>query len=530
MSFGLTFQTAAPPAAAATNRNDIACFIGYVARRPGTRLPAAVRQSLVAAGWSGGPWGRSDAALESALQLPIVVESWDVFDRLYAWDARPVAADGALRCATYLGAAVRSFFAAGGRRAIIVRVGDPWPYLGAPNSRASNRAARFANLIPGLRASDDPFDRTDPGTWLGLQHLYGLGEASFVALPDLADICARDPAPPSGEREQPGAPEGFVECSADEPPLPNDNVLARMQAPQLDDAGFEAWRRALVEVRNFLARHRRDALFIGALPQAHRDTNHIEAANTIYAESELLSYLRGTGILEPLDAYESPPSSAASAFLQLGWPWLSTRRSSDLPQTLEAPDGLLCGVIAASALARGTFRSVAGSVLPEVLGATPLPAWGMGADSPAGLLAERFCLIAPEPEGWTLVSDVTTSVDPEWRPGGVSRLVASVLRAARQVGEGLVFEANGPLLWMRLRRAIEQLLSDYWREGGLRGETAEDAYEVRCDRTTMNQNDVDNGRLVAQIRLSPCAAIERITVVLALESGGATVVELREVA
>ena len=46
----------------------------------------------------------------------------------------------------------------------------------------------------------------------------------------------------------------------------------------------------------------------------------------------------------------------------------------------------------------------------------------------------------------------------------------------------------------------------------------------------MNQNDVDNGRLVAQIRLSPCAAIERITVVLALESGGAAVVELREVA
>lgn len=529
MSFGLTFQTAAPPSPPATNRNDIALFVGYVARRRGAPLPASVRDQLRFAGWLNGPWGRSDADLELALQLPIVVESWDAFDRLYAWDARPLAAGDPRRCATYMGAAVRSFFAAGGRRAIIVRTGDPWPYIEADGERASNRFDRFAALVPGANGGANPFDRSNPGAWIGLQHLYGLGEASFVVLPDLADICTRQPERPSGERDQPGAPEGFVECSDDEPPLPEDNVLERMRAPELDDDGFQAWRRAVVAVRDFLSINRRDALFIGALPQAHRDTTS-GGAGTVYAESELLRYLRGAGVLEPITVYEAPASSVASAFMQLGWPWLSTRRSFDLPQNLEAPDGLLCGVLAAAALARGTFRSVAGTLLPDVLGVTPLPAWGMGPDSPAGLLAERFCLVAPEPEGWTLVSDVTTSMSEEWRPGGVSRLVASVQRAARQVGEGLVFEANGPLLWMRLRRAIEQLLSDYWREGGLRGETAEDAFEVRCDRTTMNQNDVDNGRLVAHIRLSPCAAIERITVVLAMESGGAAVVELREVA
>ena len=60
-------------------------------------------------------------------------------------------------------------------------------------------------------------------------------------------------------------------------------------------------------------------------------------------------------------ARTAQPASAASAFVQLGWPWLATRRAADLPETLEPPDGLLAGLIAASALARGTFRSVAGT-------------------------------------------------------------------------------------------------------------------------------------------------------------------------
>jgi uncharacterized protein len=104
----------------------------------------------------------------------------------------------------------------------------------------------------------------------------------------------------------------------------------------------------------------------------------------------------------------------------------------------------------------------------------------------------------------------------------VSRLVEIVLRAVRRVGESMVFDTNGPALWTALRSAMEALLTDYWREGGLRGETSADAFDVRCDRSTMTQNDIDNGRLIAEVTLAPAAAIERITVVLALEAGAAS--------
>ncbi|MGZ9014245.1 MAG: phage tail protein [Burkholderiales bacterium] len=533
MTTGLVFQTAAPPAPPMPNRTDIACVVGFVARRNGVPLPASTLAELAQAGWKDGPWRRSAASLESTLQLPIAVESWETFDRLYAWDERVVSTAGKARCATYFGAAVRSFFARGGQRAIVVRVGDPWPYLEDANARAARRRVRLRALVPSFADRTAPealFDATDPRTWRGIHHLYGLPDATLLLLPDLADACAADPLPPSGAREAPLPPEGFVECSEAEPALPSDSGLARLAAPRCDSRGYAAWRLALSEVREFITRHRRDCLFVGALPLPHVDARRPGLAAPVYAENEFLSFLRRVGVFEAQGAPIAPPASGASAFIQLGWPWLATRRSFDLPETLEPPDGLLAGVIASSALRNGTFRSIAGTKLGEVVAATPVPDWGLGPDSPAALLAERACLVAREPDGWMLVSDVTTSPDAAWRPAAVSRLVASVLRAARRLGEGMVFESNGPVLWARVRRAMADLLTDYWREGGLRGESSADAFDVRCDRSTMTQNDIDNGRLVAEVTLVPAAPVERITVVLALEAGGAASVELREVA
>ena len=139
---------------------------------------------------------------------------------------------------------------------------------------------------------------------------------------------------------------------------------------------------------------------------------------------------------------------------------------------------------------------------------------------PWAALAERVCLVARQPDGWALQSDVTTSPDSAWRAGGVSRMIASLVRAARATGEAELFGANGPALWTRVRRHLEALLIAYWQEGGLGGATPDEAFEVRCDRSTMTQNDLDSGRLVARITVLPVAAIERITVVLALSAAG----------
>ncbi|QSA98392.1 hypothetical protein [Methylococcus sp. EFPC2] len=530
MLSALTFDTARPAREAAPERTDIACFIGYVARRAGAPLPKDVGDTLRAAGWVDGPWRRDATALESLEQIPVTVDSWDDFARLFAWERRPLRENGGGACAAYLGAAVRSYFARGGRRAIVIRVADPFPHVETGSARSERRDARLNALIPGSAAADPPvrpFDPADPGSWRGIQHLYGLPEVSQVCLPDLPDICAADPQALPTSYSPPPAPEVFVECSEDEPPTQVDTAVDRLPAPFSDEAGFLAWRGALAGIRSFLGRHRRDALFVGALPLAAVDTRRAADGGSIHAEADLLEFLRRLGVLE---TQGSPPGRTASAFLQLGWPWLHTRRSQDLPALLEPPDGLLAGTLAANALSRGTFRSVGGTLFPEIAALQPEPATGGGPDSPTARLAERLCVFAREPEGIALLSDVTTSAEAAWRFGGASRIMAAILRAARRFGEAHLFEPNGPQLWTQLRRSLELMLFAFWREGGLSGATAADAFSVRCDRSTMTQTDLDEGRLKAEIRVLPAAAITHITVVLDLIAGSAADVQIREVA
>lgn len=62
-----------------------------------------------------------------------------------------------------------------------------------------------------------------------------------------------------------------------------------------------------------------------------------------------------------------------------------------------------------------------------------------------------------------------------------------------------VFEPNGPVLWADVREATASFLFTQWRDGALLGATPEDAYFVRCDRSVITQDDLDNGRLICEV-------------------------------
>lgn len=508
----LLFETAAPALRTAPERADVACFVGFVARRREQPLPMSVRRQLIDAGWVHGPWRKGPDVLEALDNVPVVIDSWALFDRLFAWDERPLgrapdAVSGEpAHCATYLGAAVRSFFARGGQRAVVVRVGDPWPFLESASNRAAKRRARLSRLIPGFSERDqvgEVFEPMDPRTWRGIGHVVGLSEASVLCLPDVPDVCATEPLAPSVAVPLQPPPEGFVECSPDEPPLPRDAGLRALHAPRLDGPGYGPWRVAVASVRAFLARHQREMLFVGALPLPREDARRPVSDGGVHAHSDMLAFLRRSGVLEAEGSVDASGLSIASAFVQLAYPWLATRAALDLPEGLEPPDGALAGLIARSALARGTHASVAGEHsmpgLRDLHSAEPLPGWGAGPQSPSARLAERVCLFTQQAGGWALQSDVTTTADAAWRSGGVSRLMATLLRAARLRGQSVLFDGNGPETWARLERSFEELLKGFWRVGALAGATPEDAFSVRCDRSTMTQNDLDNGRLICLI-------------------------------
>jgi uncharacterized protein len=66
-----------------------------------------------------------------------------------------------------------------------------------------------------------------------------------------------------------------------------------------------------------------------------------------------------------------------------------------------------------------------------------------------------------------------------------------------------------------------------WELNALDGASPSLAFEIHCDRNTMTQNDVDNGRMIAVVSFQAAATIELITVTLTIEGSGATSAEVQ---
>jgi hypothetical protein len=507
MSF-VRFEPQGPVTASDQNRADVACFVGLVRRRRGSVLPREVELWLRRNGWIGGPYDRGDRALLLLRDLPIPIDRWELFDLLFEWESRELDAEGGT-AGTYLGAAVRSFFAQGGRKCYVVRVGDPHRY----DLPREQRLARLGSLIPGYPTQLDatPVARE---SWKGIGAIFGLPDVSFLALPDLPELVASAPEPPEPIELPAPPPEQFVECS-EETPEPEDVYPLAVRGPHCDEEAFADWATAVRLVTEGVAARAREVQLVAALPIL------------LPARDELLGFLLQSGWLR--GTLSDDRATLASSFLQLAYPWLRTPGSLLLPEGIEPPDGALVGVLARNALARGTFRSAAGLRARDVIDVHPElgrhhleRAYGSPEhrDGPPRTLAERVSLFGPTPDGMRLLSDVTATIDESYRPAGINRLVSVLVRTLRQVGEESVFEPNGDALWHSVEERITDVMLGLLLSGALRGATPAEAFTVRCDRTTMSQNDIDGGRIVALVTFRPQAPVERITVVLAMDEGG----------
>ncbi len=67
----------------------------------------------------------------------------------------------------------------------------------------------------------------------------------------------------------------------------------------------------------------------------------------------------------------------------------------------------------------------------------------------------------------------------------------------------VVFEPNMEPTWIAVRQSVTNFLRTVCRNGALMGATEDGAFFVRCDRTTMTQDDLDNGRLICLIGVAP---------------------------
>jgi phage tail sheath protein FI len=69
-------------------------------------------------------------------------------------------------------------------------------------------------------------------------------------------------------------------------------------------------------------------------------------------------------------------------------------------------------------------------------------------------------------------------------------------------------------------------MSKAWRDGMLMGNTSEEAFFVKCDRDTMTQDDIDNGRLIAIVGFAPLKPQEFVVTKIQQMKSGTDVEEL----
>lgn len=540
---GVFFEDRTGRVARSPYRTDVALFVGHVDRRrrcherggaPDDRtivypvLPRGgarherheglpwLRRWLHAEGWARADRPVNEAAdLDELLDVPVPIDRFETFDQLFAWDHRPVGEGARERVAdTYLGAAVRAFFAQGGRLCYVLRVGEPWAVPTTPAESQAvvrERAARLQALVPGALGGvgASPVERA---TWRGVFSLYGLPDVSLVCVPELPDVVRTHfdeeaPLPP------PPAPSvAFLECSEGEL-VPAESSVRHLHAPACDADGYLDWARALSCFTAELAAPRaasslREVQLLAAVPRPHARL----------AVTDLRKYLdelvgwnrRPAGLSVPVDA-----GGLSSAFLQLVYPWLRTESSRRLPGGIEPPDAALAGVIARTALDRGCYWSVAGQPMRGVLGHDPeLSARDVGNPEDLGSLGGRVSLVGPRPGGTEVLSDVTTSLDSTFRLAHANRALSAIVRVLRTLGEEQTFAPSNEATWSMLRSRVRDVLREFWVEGALRGATEAEAFSVRCDRSTMTQDDLDAGRLVVVVEMTLSVSIQRIHVVL----------------
>jgi hypothetical protein len=521
---GLQFEPWVAPVPHWRNRMDVACFIGYSRRRAGTALPPSVLQWLREEGFIDAPGQPStlrDAGVESIVggteNLPIAIDDWSMFERLFEIRTSTLDGETPRRSPGYLAAAVRSFFAQGGRRCIVIALEQPADlHL---RSAPERRLDAIGALVPEYADDVDAMAPVTRGRWRGLGLLHGLDDVAIVCLPDLPWLVGQVPERLVAEDPVVPPQDTFFECATALPVVEERSPPPPVAIGRCDQPEYLAWAAAVRIVSSFLAKYRRDVQFIAALPLPARGSR---------AERDPIHALLAWGVLERGDEGGGAPSDdgVGSRFLQLAYPWLRWPGSQGLPENLEAPDGALAGVIARSTLLRGAFRTASGQPLYDIEGLEPglsraqrerepdvIPVTGAPND---GSLEARMSLIGQALRRFEVLSDVTSSGDEAYQLANIQRLHAVWIRALGQAGHPVVFESSNEDTWAQVRRQLTDVGMALYRGGALRGDSPQQAFNVRCDRTTMSQRDIDAGRLIAEIQYRPAAPLELIRVFLAL--------------
>jgi uncharacterized protein len=194
-----------------------------------------------------------------------------------------------------------------------------------------------------------------------------------------------------------------------------------------------------------------------------------------------------------------------STYAALYYPWVRVLDPLSQREIYAPPSGFVAGIYARNDINRAVYKAPANEVVNLALGFERfLNKSQQEVLNPEGVNCFRFF----EGRGMRLWGARTISSDPEWKYVNLRRYFIYLERSIDKGTQWAVFEPNGSQLWANVRRTIEDFLLNEWQNGALLGDKPEKAYFVKCDRSTMSQNDLDNGRLIVLVGVAPLRPAE----------------------
>ena len=206
----------------------------------------------------------------------------------------------------------------------------------------------------------------------------------------------------------------------------------------------------------------------------------------------------------------------ASSYAAIYYPWIRVLDPATQATLLVPPCGHIAGIYAATDDQRGVHKAPANVEVAGIL-TTDLP----GDQKPLEFTISKGDQEILNPLGINCIRDFrasllgcrvwgarTLSSDPQYKYINVRRLYIFVEESVSKGTQWVVFEPNDEITWARVVRSVSNFLIGVWRSGALMGTTPDEAFFVQCDRTTMTQDDIDNGRLVCLVGMAPAKPAE----------------------
>lgn len=285
-----------------------------------------------------------------------------------------------------------------------------------------------------------------------------------------------------------------LEGSAADPDDASDNATGLYALAEIDDV-------AIVATPDAASLGTEDEIFLATqalIGHAERDRYRIAVVDAPEGSSM-------TEIREFRNGFDSKYAALYHPWIEVLDPLERPSQGAPPRKLLLPPSGFVTGIYARSDIERGVHKAPANEVVRGLTRfETNITKPRQEVLNPEGINALRHF----EGRGYRVWGARTMSSDPEWKYVNVRRLFIFVEHSIDKATQWAVFEPNNRHLWANIRSTVEDFLLTLWLQGALMGAKAEEAYFVRCDRTTMTQNDIDNGRMVCLVGIAPTKPAE----------------------